>query len=248
MFKIYRTAFQFTASNPKIFITLAIFIFAVRVFIQLTGANVSSSVIAWVVISYILHRSLMFDETNLMSKPQHPKRPQWMGRYIAVASGFPFVCFILAASIGLYLIPASEPRALIALIIIVMILSLIILLSIFGTMLPAIAAADRFGFGVTLKRAKSTWYKILGGLLIGPVLFSALYYAGIFWLVTNVVPIEPYYTKATGVQLEQVLIGMITTCFQLFNFILSIVVLTLAYRDVAPESVKAEMEESLLQQ
>lgn len=224
------------------------FIFAMGAFIELTDASIGISTIAWILISFNLHRGLMFGETNLKSKTEQPKRPLWIVRYILVAGSLPMVCLVLAAGIGLYFVQAIEPDAFVVLMLIVMFFSLIILLSIFGTMLPAIAAADQFGFGITFKRAKSTWYKILGGLFIGPMLFSALYYAGIFWLATSVVPIEPYYTKATGLQLEQVLIGIVASCFQLFGFTLSVVVLTLAYRNVASEFVKAEMEESLLQQ
>jgi len=242
--QVYRTTFQFVRSHPATILVWMAVIFVVRFVVDVADAGSAGATIMWFVIAYYLHRSLMLNENNLIKPPKEFLRPQAIGRFICVSGGL-FICMIVLALIAAFtLSQANDAASIIVLMLLSYAVLAIILLPIFGTMLPAAAAADAFGFGITLRRAKSTWYKILGGLLIGPGLFWAIYTGGLLWFTTNVIAIEPYYTATSGLQPGQIIIGLALAFLQLIGSLLTVVVLCLAYRDVASQEVKLVLEQA----
>jgi hypothetical protein len=65
------------------------------------------------------------------------------------------------------------------------------MMAIFGTMLPASAIGDPFGFGLTLDRARRTFWRLLPGLCVGTGALSLLTIAVTLYLATRTdIPVE----------------------------------------------------------
>ena len=105
----------------------------------------------------------------------------------------------------------------------------------FGTAMPAYVAGGRFGIGATFGRIRATALPVLGGLLIGPVLFSI---AGIAVGVAVIAGLAllPGADWSSWPLLPVVwLLQGFFSLFGLFSTTLAVVVLCNAYRKTAPD-------------
>ncbi|NTT86235.1 hypothetical protein [Tabrizicola fusiformis] len=110
-----------------------------------------------------------------------------------------------------------------------------LLLVLFGTAMPAYVAGGRFGIGATFGRIRATALPVLGGLLIGPVLFSI---AGIAVGVAVIAGLAllPGADWSSWPLLPVVwLLQGFFSLFGLFSTTLAVVVLCNAYRKTAPD-------------
>jgi hypothetical protein len=110
--------------------------------------------------------------------------------------------------------------------------------------MPAVAAGDRYNPKISLERAGATWRGIAGGLLVGPVLFTALNFAAAIALLYAFDLEAADYAFPKHVKIYEIVLGVIVQFLGLVNTLLAVVVLCRAYLRVAPPEIMAKLEEA----
>lgn len=125
-------------------------------------------------------------------------------------------------------------RGTIGVIVLIWLFTYFLLLVLFGTAMPAYVAGDRFGVGATLGRLRATALPIVGGLLIGPVLFTIVGIAVLGGVIAALpeLPTDPW--SAEPLQLVALLTEITGNLISLFATTLAVIVLCNAYRRTAP--------------
>lgn len=166
MSKIYRDSFRFfLASLPA----LILFGAMIEIAFWLTGStNETVASGTTLLIAYFFHRHFLFGEQLGLknNKTAEGSPPQKFGLFLLVAAGLLVLTIVLAAIAGAFSFPP--------LIFLVVVLSIyLVILSLFGTALPATVARDG-----TYKLSQGTgaffqtiWRLLLGPGLVGMVLF-----------------------------------------------------------------------------
>jgi hypothetical protein len=164
--KIYRDSFRFfLASLPALILLGAM----IEIAFWLTGStNETVASGTTLLIAYFFHRHFLFGEQLGLknNKTAEGSPPQKFGLFLLVAAGLLVLTIVLAAIAGAFSFPP--------LIFLVVVLSIyLVILSLFGTALPATVARDG-----TYKLSQGTgaffqtiWRLLLGPGLVGMVLF-----------------------------------------------------------------------------
>lgn len=243
MFTTYRLAFRFLKNGFALFAVSVGVIWAGGLAIEGLGTSQSVLFVAYVLIAYAFHRALLFHEISSIKAPQDPVRPIAMGRFFWVSTLMTTAMIAVGVLAAVVMATTGNANVMresaLGIGIIAMVFANVVLLTVFGTALPAAASADRYGFGITLRRARCTWAKILFGMIAGPGTFWLIYLFALLWLTRNVMPVAPAFGPDTGFDIGQALLSLALTCCTTFATLLTVIVLCRAYKDVASDDVRA---------
>lgn len=194
---------------------------------------------AFTIFAYMLHRHFLFGDTLKAFGKIESTRPSARGRFFLIS--LPMLVVPIGLAVFLVLGPlhvSSRDVNLLTMILLVVILPLyLLMLSVFGTMLPAAASAEPFGLGLTLSRARRSFWRIFGGLLVGPALFGSAAFIVIILLSVRLgLPLDPRDAQGAFSPVgaaASVLLQMVA----MINTTLAVVVLCNAYRRLMPSPV-----------
>jgi hypothetical protein len=177
MTKIYRESFGFFFSSLPILFAFAAVI-EVFFWVFQPKSEAASSFVALTLVAYLFHRHFLFGETFTFRNPQpNPGAPKVkLGWFILVSCGL----VLIPVVIGFVLAIGYLERDNIVGIILIFVTAYLLILSLFGTALPAAVARDGTyrvsqGLRVTLS---TMWRLILGPGVVGFVLVAATILAG----------------------------------------------------------------------
>ena len=246
MLTIYKTAFGFIGRNPAFSADIALMMLVISVAVEFLNISRGPGTVVWLFIVYLLLRAMMFDEVSLLKKVESPRRPVALGRFFLAGLLFLAGLIVLGlitlfAVFGDALADATNDDVTMLAALASISVVFAVLMSAFGTALPAAAAADRWGPAISLMRAGRTWWRILGGLLIGPGLYAVIGIAAMMAFDIYGPGILPYFGPDGTVDLLQLLIGFVINLGTLLHTLLTVTVLILAYQRVAPVEVQAAM-------
>lgn len=188
MKEIYRTAWESVRANWIGLAGLVALINALPLLHLSEPADFISGIFPYLLIAYGLHRYVLFGEPfRVIGKPR-AGYPASTWRWFFLVSLLVFGAMVVLSAGMVFVLSGSFERAqhltqnqlLMILLIAPVYLGL---LSIFGTALPAAAAGDRFGLGVTLSRARRTGWGMCWRLCAGPGLFWVIGFAALFVLM-----------------------------------------------------------------
>ncbi|WP_342078511.1 hypothetical protein [Yoonia sp. SS1-5] len=246
MFSIYATAWSFAKANLAVLVVYGALLQALDMFVESTGSSATYTLAPWVIIFYALHRAFLFGETQLLRKEKSPKRPHAMGRFF-LASGamiVPAAAMLVAIAMGILDLGwfPSDPNVMVISIMGLILGAFVLTLLFFGTALPAAASADQWGPPTSLSRGIKTWKYVLGGLLVGQVLFTACLVLIIFGLASFGLQIGSGLTGTGGINFVDAALGLVFSTAIVFGNVLTVVVLCRAYERVAPPEIQALLE------
>ncbi len=246
MFTIHKTAFAFVRQNPVFLATLALVILGAQLILAPFGIGASGVLVLWVYAFYVLFRAIMFDELAFWATARTQTRPSGLAGFLIAAlllliGSITFGVFVFSMILGSILDGYPGPQSAPGVAALLLFLGSFGLLSLFGTGLPAAAAADRWGPSISLQRAPRTLWPIFTGLVAGPSIFGAVA-MGLVLTAESGARIIGFNTSALGIfHPVQLLIAFVINLGTLLYLLLTAVALTRAYQRVAPIEVKAAM-------
>jgi hypothetical protein len=236
--------FKEIAQNVKGAVPLLLGFAAVLVLLPMlfsggTGGS-GTSVVIWGILSYYLHRAALFDlGFNLLGKPvtrtEAPVPPESIGRFL----------FLYLIFIGLSVVPAlvvafkiatpteASKESFIGVILIVALPLMWVLLILFGTLFPAAAARQSLSPLAALRAARRTWWRIALQLLLLPFLYGVV----MLFLLSKAYA----WLEGSGLPMPvTVAVDILLTAVATVGQVLTVVVLTRAYRIGWPQTATAE--------
>lgn len=186
------------------------------------------TIVGYAVYAYYMHRFLLLDEALSTWRAAKPTRPHRIGRFILVTG----LLFAVVVAIGFYgtfrVTEGLRDDRFLGVFLLITILANLVVLSLFGTVLPAAAVGDGIGLSATLGRTRATFLRIFGGLIGGPGVVGAVGFATILFLgnaLSGGGPISG--TVEFG-------IGLLARALSFVNTTFAVVVLCRAYLSVLP--------------
>ncbi|KQB97233.1 hypothetical protein AL073_09290 [Loktanella sp. 1ANDIMAR09] len=248
MLTTYKIAIRFLREHFAMFLSLAVLLWIAEIFISYAETSGSVVFVMWAIAAYYLHRATMFDEASVWKAPKNPVRPAAIGRFIMLSF---LISVILVAGVIIVIFAqgfdefvekanAGTNASLIGILAIAIALN-VLLLVLFGTALPAAAAADKFGLLTTLRRSRQTWQKTLSYLIFGPGLFWAIYVPLLLILNAQFHVLGAYFDLQGNLDVVQTAVGLPLKLMELFGTLLGVIALSRAYAHVASDDVKAVM-------
>jgi hypothetical protein len=191
---------------------------------------------AYAIFAYFIHRYFLLRVTvPLWGRAKSP-RPETTGRFILVS----LLVLAIPTGVGLWLAfsmangaeLSHDKEAMLTIFALTFVVLYWVGLSIFGTALPASAIGDPFGIGITLRRARLTFFRVFAGLLVGPGLFGLMTLIGDGYLLGQIgLPFD--FRDASGAFSGiGLVIGSLLRILGLINTTLAIAVLCDAYKRV----------------
>lgn len=172
MSKIYRDSFRYYLSSLPV---LLFFAAAIEIAIWLTGRESILSGVALWILAYFFHRHFLFDEhfSWKNQKIADGAPPQKFGLFLLITGGTFVLTITASAILGAF---SSTPAGFLF----IFFGTYLVVLSVFGTALPAAVARDgtyKLSQGASVV-FRTMWMLVLGPGLIGAVLFIgvALFY------------------------------------------------------------------------
>lgn len=211
-------------------LTLSLLIEALPLVLGDSSSTTGGTVVAYAFYAYAIHRYLLLGELITTWRASKPVEPHRILRFIVVS--FLFVAIVVAIGFAgtVQLTTGFRDDRFLALFTLVALLANLMLLSLFGTALPAAAVGDRTGLGATLGRTRATFLRIFGGLLLGPGLIGAIGLVALVLLERALASAGMVSGTADfGIGLLARVLGFVNTTF-------AVVVLCRAYRSVTPAS------------
>lgn len=240
MFSFYRSAGRAFAAGLPMFLALAVLMEAFGLSTSDGRRDSGATFVAGALVAYLLHRHLLLGERAWGASKGTQQRPAGMGRFMLVSAALLGVPIVTAFPLVFHLAKQGVPEntIVVAYVFAVMVLYLV-MLSLFGTMLPASAVREPFGLGLTLARARRTFLPIFVGLVVGPGLFSVLLLAVATWLHASFgFPLDAY--ERTGAfDALGFAGGALMRLGGLLSTTLAVAVLCNAYRRVVPPGAPA---------
>jgi hypothetical protein len=228
MIDLYSTAWRSLKAGGLMILVLSVLLEALPLFFANANGATGGTVVAYAIYAYSIHRYLLLAEPISTLRAQKTAVPHRMGSFILISGGF--ILFVLGASFILALNITSgtgDPRFLATFLVLAIIVNLVIL-SLFGTILPAAAIGDAIGPGLTWARIRATGWKVFGGLLVGPGLVGA---CGIALTVGLEQALDARGVTSGAVAF---LLGVVARAVGLVNTTFAVVVICHAYRSVVP--------------
>jgi hypothetical protein len=232
MISLYRRAFAAVAQDWWYFLAMALIVEIGVGFFPESGWMSLVVLMFYLLVNYAIYRYHMLGvRPVLLGRPAPSDRPESFWRFAWVNAvlggltvGIIALLVIGAATVLNLLSPgpvflqsaeifANGGDGTIAASTAIVLLLYGLMMAIFGTMLPASAIGDPFGFGLTLDRARRTFWRVLPGLFAGTGALSLLTVAVALYLTTRTgIPIEMFdldgaFSAAgliTGVTLQMV--------------------------------------------
>ena len=236
MLAIYGTTWRAVTQNLWFYLIAAALFVVADLFKEWLGSSHGVLIVPWSVTIYALHRSLLLGEFRTWSTAQ-PVRPPGLGKFLLVS--MLLAGLALGPALWLFVkisfaIPSERQEeffpVMASLSVMLFLLVYWLVLAVFGTALPAAALGDRFGLRLTLRRARRTALGIAGGLIVGPVLFVTIAFAGLVGVLLLLGPLS----DAAVPRVYEVVLSFAANLLMLFNATLTVAVLCRAYRKVAP--------------
>ena len=237
MLSLYQDAWQSVRANWLLYSTMVILLEAVEM-LDLSSAGML--VVHWIVL-YQLHRFFLFGEISngQWFPPGARKNVGWflLASFLLTATIFSVPALALWA-----LLPAGTltPDGRIGAFVVYLVLVFMFALpttALFGTALPAAAAGDRFGPAVTLRRSRGTGWSVVWGLIVGPVLFSALTIGTYIALAASSPILSESWSDTDGIQPVALVVNLALRMIGLVNSTLGVAVLCRAYRKAVPPPI-----------
>ncbi len=250
MLTIYKTAFSFVGRHPAFFLVLSVLMFTFTLvserFLLSAMVGLPAGLTAWSVIVYLLHRALMFDEVNLIGKTKSLQRPKALGRFLFVSCALMAIIVLFTVALFVFVLDGvthmqSDPLVGIGGFVVTFGIAYLTIMCCFGTSLPAAAAADRWGPHIALQRARATWWRMLLGLLIGPGLCFVVGVGTILAIENNFGGTGFLGGRMNVHDPAGLLVNYLIDLGSLFQSLLTVTVLKLAYERVAPIEVQTAM-------
>lgn len=175
MIGTYRTAWRLAWRNRSAFMLFAVVFAVFDLFIALSDTTGAGVLVAYLGIVLLMHRAVLLDEP-LPIWSGGPRGAEFVGpfsRFVGVAILF----LALASAAGVATVLALRPRLgqdAAGLAYLAFYLAYFVVLSLWGTALPAAALGERRVLRAAWRRARSTGWRVAGGLMAGPTLFTVL--------------------------------------------------------------------------
>jgi hypothetical protein len=231
VFDLYRRAWVAFRLFWPLMILLAILVEGIGYWFEGSTTASMSGTVVLILFAYWVHRYFLFEEKPMLVGAHKDGPPQRIGRFIVLS--FLIIFLAVAAGIGVtvflgigLLHPSGRPVALLF-----MLIANLLLLSLFGTALPAAAAGDRFGFGVTLARGRRTFGQVFGGLLYGSGLVGAISYVAVA-VAAVMIPENAPVAATLALNAAASVAGMVSS-------LLAVAVLCRAYRSLPADGPAA---------
>ena len=242
MRKIYSAAFACARQFWPVYLVFAAML-EVADWFSTGSSSLGVEFFAYTIFAYLLHRHFLFGDPVAAFGKVASARPSSQGRFILIS--LPMMLVPMGIATLLLIGPlqsamTSDKGDLAARLLILFLPVYLLMLSVFGTMLPAAASAEPFGLGLTLRRARRSFWPIFGGLLIGPGLFGIASVLAMTALSSWLgIAVDARDAAGQFSPVGAVLaVGM--RLIALTNTTLAVVVLCGAYRRVAPPPVPAD--------
>jgi hypothetical protein len=243
MREIYRQFWRLMVQMTPIYLLLVVLLEVLDRVFPTTGAHNTATGIGLIYMAFYLHRHILTGEPISLwrSKPRPLTLPGTARqRYVRPKAGrFLFTTILIIFGTVLLTIPAlpmlvshNGGRGGELKFLAVAEAVYLVILSVFGTALPAAAMHEPGGFRLTLRRARRTFWMIFGGLILGPGLVTLLAIALLFAMVVGWELLPALHVAPWAAPLAMLASGALRF-IGLTSMTMAVVVLCRAYRHVA---------------
>ena len=235
MISLYKSAWRCVAANPVIYLVLAAGFLLVDVFAAGKNGGIGITLVLWASIIFMLHQHFLFGGKLGTAKVNGKPRAIAPLGFLALILAFLAPAIVIAIALAIHFdIFNSDKATRNGFVMLAMLPLYLVTLCLFGSAIPAYVAGDRYGFGATIARIKTTALSILGGLLIGPTLWSVVVLGRALVIVPKA-HLPQDVLDATGhFSPVGTLVSGVERLSGLFSSTLAVAVLCRAYRKTAP--------------
>lgn len=240
----YRYTWRFIRLAPGFVLGMALFLLGISIFAEYFDKGLSITFVPYVFVLFLMLRAMMFGETRMQHCGISLARPQRLGRFYL--TGFILFAILLALTLALFLaleiatgfLSTSETRT--GPLLLTLLVGSCLVAALFGTMLPAAAAADDTELAQRVVNAIKSGPRVFAGMLFGPCLcLLALF---VLLGLAGAVDGASIYLDAGGViDPVKILFAVPLALLRISIGFLGCAVLIVAYRSRAPEEITEVM-------